>query len=78
MDGMETTRRIRGNGHSPQSLPIIALSAHTDSGSHIAGLAAGMNDYLTKPVDPVKLRDTAGKMAALRPPRRCGDARRPT
>lgn len=61
MDGMETTRRIRGNGHSPQSLPIIALSAHTDSGSHIAGLAAGMNDYLTKPVDPAKLRDTLEK-----------------
>lgn len=61
MDGMETTRRIRGNGHSPQSLPIIALSAHTDSGSHIAGLAAGMNDYLTKPVDPAKLRETLEK-----------------
>lgn len=61
MDGMETTRRIRGNGHSPQSLPIIALSAHTDSGSHIAGLAAGMNDYLTKPVDPTKLRETLEK-----------------
>lgn len=61
MDGMETTRRIRGNGHSPQSLPIIALSAHTDSGSHIAGLAAGMNDYLTKPVDPARLRETLEK-----------------
>lgn len=61
MDGMETTRRIRGNGHSPQSLPIIALSAHTDSGSHIAGLAAGMNDYLTKPVDPAKLREALEK-----------------
>lgn len=61
MDGMETTRRIRGNGHSPQSLPIIALSAHTDSASHIAGLAAGMNDYLTKPVDPEKLRETLEK-----------------
>lgn len=61
MDGMETTRRIRGNGHSPQTLPIIALSAHTDSGSHIAGLAAGMNDYLTKPVDPAKLRETLEK-----------------
>lgn len=61
MDGMETTRRIRGNGHSPQNLPIIALSAHTDSGSHIAGLAAGMNDYLTKPVDPARLRETLEK-----------------
>ncbi|CAI3239286.1 response regulator [uncultured Desulfovibrio sp.] len=57
MDGLEATRRIRALGHTPHSLPVIAMTAHTDAASRHDGKAVGMNDYLTKPVDPTALYD---------------------
>lgn len=55
MDGMEATRRIRGLGRTPRTLPVLAMTAHTDASSRIDGMGVGMNDYLTKPVDPAAL-----------------------
>ncbi|MFN4061059.1 MAG: response regulator [Paracoccus hibiscisoli] len=54
MDGLTATRRIRRT-HSPQDLPIIALTAHAYDSERQACLEAGMCDHLTKPVDPVQL-----------------------
>jgi signal transduction histidine kinase/CheY-like chemotaxis protein len=56
MDGYETVQRIRQQS-SLKSIPIIALTAHAIAGEKERCLAAGMNDYLTKPFDIEKLKD---------------------
>ena len=54
MDGLEATERIRAN---PQfkDLPVIAMTAHAMTGDREKSLAGGMNDHLTKPIDPAAL-----------------------
>jgi signal transduction histidine kinase/ligand-binding sensor domain-containing protein/FixJ family two-component response regulator/HPt (histidine-containing phosphotransfer) domain-containing protein len=55
LDGFEATRRIRE--HAPAAdLPIIAMTAHVLAGYRDQCLAAGMNDYLSKPIDPNQLQ----------------------
>jgi len=49
MDGIELCRRIRARPQTAHT-PILILSARGDSESIAAGLAAGANDYLAKPV----------------------------
>jgi two-component system, cell cycle response regulator DivK len=49
MDGNEILRRIRQDT-SLKSLPVVALTAHAMSGDRERFLAAGFNDYVTKPI----------------------------
>ena len=53
MDGIETTRRIRDYGLA--DLPIVALTANAVDGIRDVFLGAGMNDFLSKPIDPIEL-----------------------
>ncbi|MCL2497060.1 MAG: response regulator, partial [Symbiobacteriaceae bacterium] len=56
MDGVEATRQIRSLGISESAtVPIIAVSANTNPEEVTSYLAAGMNDYLEKPVDLSKI-----------------------
>ena len=56
MDGLEATRRIRDlrvprrDGGGP--VPVVAMTAHAMSDDHQKSLAAGMNDHITKPIEP--------------------------
>jgi two-component system sensor histidine kinase/response regulator len=54
MGGFEATQEIRRNERF-QDLPIIAMTAHAMAGDHEKSIEAGMNDHLTKPIDPDQL-----------------------
>ena len=54
LDGYETTRRIRTNP-SLSSVPIIAVTSYALTGDETKALAAGCNDYVTKPYSPKAL-----------------------
>ncbi|MAU10770.1 MAG: two-component system response regulator [Anaerolineaceae bacterium] len=50
MDGWEATSRIKADPRT-KSIPIIALTAHAVAGDREKGLAAGCDEYETKPVN---------------------------
>ena len=50
MDGLEVLRRIRER-HSPVALPVIMVTAKSQSEDVVEALGLGANDYVTKPVD---------------------------
>jgi signal transduction histidine kinase/DNA-binding response OmpR family regulator len=60
MDGHEATRAIRSTGHR---MPIIAMTANAMKGDREKCLASGMNDYISKPVDPKLLLEKINQWA---------------
>jgi CheY-like chemotaxis protein len=62
MDGNEILKRIRSD-NGLRSIPVIALTAHAMAGDREKFLAAGFDDYITKPiVDERKLFDAIGRL----------------
>ncbi len=74
IDGIDATRAIRGGEPRGTRVPIIAMTASALEGERERCLAAGMDDFLTKPVDPTQLEEVvqrwtrrAGAVPAPRP-----------
>ena len=55
MDGLTATKLIRADDRFSK-LPILAMTAHAMSGDRDRSLNAGMNDHITKPIDPNRLQ----------------------
>jgi DNA-binding response OmpR family regulator len=54
VDGLEVCRRLKGDASLP-FIPVIMVTAKTDSADVVAGLDAGAEEYLAKPVDGMAL-----------------------
>ncbi len=67
MSGHEATRIIRKH-HDAEDLPIIALTAAALVSERDEALAAGMNDFLTKPIDAPRLRQVLVQLIGQRDP----------
>lgn len=63
MNGFEATKRIRSGeaGNTNPAIPIIAVTAHTMKGDRERCLAAGMNDFVSKPIHVTNLIQTIQK-----------------
>ncbi|HTN41348.1 MAG TPA: ATP-binding protein [Asticcacaulis sp.] len=64
MDGFEATRRIRGAGRTNATTPIIGMTAHALDGIREKCLAAGMNEYMSKPFAPADLENRLEQFVA--------------
>ncbi len=78
MDGLEATRvirggvwgsgsEVRGETPNPSSVPIIAMTAHAMAGDRQKCLDAGMNDYISKPINRIELFAILKKNISVRP-----------
>ena len=61
LDGLAATRRIRQHAEL-REVPIVAVSAHDTADFHADALAAGCNDYVTKPIDFDQLEALVGRL----------------
>ena len=65
VDGWEATRRLKGNPKT-REIPIVALSAHALAGEREKALAAGCDEFDTKPIDFDRLVATLRRALACR------------
>ncbi|SFI01055.1 response regulator [Planctomicrobium piriforme] len=62
LDGLTTTRKLRHNGYQ---IPILALTAGAMEEDRRECLAAGCNEYLSKPIDGMRLVETVHRLARV-------------
>jgi two-component system cell cycle response regulator DivK len=65
IDGWEATRRLKGNPQT-RDIPVIALSAHALAGAREKALAAGCDEFDTKPIEFDRLVGTIQRLLAER------------
>jgi len=63
IDGYEATRRIKAS-ETHKRIPLVALTAHSMKGDRDKALAAGCDEYVTKPVDAEGLVQLIGRLIA--------------
>ncbi|QDH72049.1 ATP-binding protein [Brevundimonas sp. M20] len=68
IDGNETTRRLRASEGINAAVPVIGFSAGTEAAQIAACHAAGMNDWLAKPLEPARLYAALDKAIHPTPP----------
>ncbi len=66
MDGLEATVQIRAAECGGKRLPIVAMTAHAMKGDRERCLAAGMDEYLTKPVEAEELYEVLERLLSVR------------
>lgn len=67
IDGNETTRRLRASGGVNAAIPVIGFSAGTEAAQIAACRAAGMTDWLAKPLEPQRLYMALQRAMATEP-----------
>lgn len=74
MDGVEATKMIRAKGSTPakRAVPIIAMTANAMSGDRESYLAAGMSDYISKPIQSARLLAVIERWSKTRPATEAG------
>ena len=65
LDGVDVCRKLRAAG----DVPILILTARTDTGDRVEGLDAGADDYLVKPFERAELLARMRALLRRRPPR---------
>jgi two-component system sensor histidine kinase/response regulator len=66
MDGYQATAKLRADPRF-SALPIVAMTAHATVEERQRCLAAGMNDHISKPIDPGNLYETVGRFYRVTP-----------
>ncbi|MDX6703334.1 MAG: two-component system, sensor histidine kinase and response regulator [Baekduia sp.] len=67
LDGYAATRQIReGESGAPDRLPIVAMTAHAMAGDRERCIAAGMDDYLSKPLRPDEVDEVLARWLPVR------------
>jgi CheY-like chemotaxis protein len=65
VDGYDLIRRLRANGHGPDVLPAIALTAFARLQDRTDALAAGFQDHMIKPIEPAALIAMVGSLRVI-------------